>query len=200
VGRGALRRSLARQFGRVTPQPALPPRVTRALLSACFFATGGTGLIYEVLWSRYLQLLFGSTTEAVSVVLAVFMTGLGLGAHVLGRRIDTSRSPLRAYGLLEISVGAYALLTGPLLGAVRFLYAQAASRAELGSLAGTFLKLALSAAVLLLPGRAESAPGGPRDRPKRAACGCRLRRRTARSCRSGCGGGGAAARGGRGGV
>src|SRR5512140_1792307 len=130
---------------------SVPARSTRAILTWCFFVTGGTGLVYEVLWSRHLQLLFGSTTEAVSVVLGVFMTGLGLGAHVLGPRVDASRSPLRAYGILEIGVGAYALLTGPLLALVRVLYSGVASRMEPGRGAATLLKVVLSAGVLFLP-------------------------------------------------
>ncbi|HSB64398.1 MAG TPA: fused MFS/spermidine synthase [Thermoanaerobaculia bacterium] len=123
----------------------------RRFLAVCFFLTGASGLVYEVLWSRHLTLLFGSTTEAVSVVLATFMTGLGLGAHVLGRRIDRSPSPLRIYATLEIGVGAYALLTGPLLAFVRFAYGAIASRTELASGMSTLLKAVLSAAVLLVP-------------------------------------------------
>jgi spermidine synthase len=123
----------------------------RLFLVVCFFLTGASGLVYEVLWSRYLTLLFGSTTEAVSIVLATFMTGLGLGAHLLGRRIDRSPSPLRIYATLEIGVGAYALLTGPLLSFVRLVYGAIASRTELTTGASTLLKAALSAAVLLAP-------------------------------------------------
>ena len=130
---------------------SVPGRTTRALLTACFFVTGGTGLVYEVLWSRHLQLLFGSTTEAVSVVLGVFMTGLGLGAYLLAPRVDASPSPLRAYGLLEIGVGAYALLTGPLLALVKLVYAAIASRLEPGPGVEALLKTVLSGAVLFLP-------------------------------------------------
>jgi spermidine synthase len=130
---------------------SVPGRTTRALLTACFFVTGGTGLVYEVLWSRHLQFLFGSTTEAVSVVLGVFMTGLGLGAYLLAPRVDASPSPLRAYGLLEIGVGAYALLTGPLLALVSLVYGAIASRLEPGPGVAALLKVVLSGAVLFLP-------------------------------------------------
>jgi spermidine synthase len=123
----------------------------RPFLAVCFFLTGASGLVYEVLWSRHLTLLFGSTTEAVSVVLATFMTGLGLGAHLLGRRIDRSPSPLRIYAALEIGVGAYALLTGPLLSGVGLVYGAIASRTELAAGSSTLLKALLSAAVLLVP-------------------------------------------------
>ena len=98
-------------------------RATRALLAICFFLSGGAGLVYEVLWSRHLHLLFGSTTESVAAVLATFMAGLGLGGHLLGRTADRSRSPMRLYGLLEIGVGLYAFLTPALLVAAQHIYA-----------------------------------------------------------------------------
>lgn len=127
------------------------PSSTLRLLGVCFFLSGGAGLVYEIVWSRHLQLLFGSTTEAVSVVLAVFMTGLGLGAHVLGRVVDRSPSPLRLYGLLEIGVGVYALLTDPLLALTRTAFFALARHTDLSPASATAAKTILSAAVLLLP-------------------------------------------------
>lgn len=124
---------------------------TRAFLGTCFFVSGGTGLVYEVLWSRHLSLFFGSTTEAVSIVLAVFMLGLGAGGHFLGRRVDRAPSPMRLYGLLEIGIGMYAFLTPVLLSAVTGAYAGVASRLEPGLVVATALKALLSAIVLLPP-------------------------------------------------
>jgi spermidine synthase len=127
------------------------PSRTRYFLGTCFFVSGGTGLAYEVLWSRHLSLFFGSTTEAVSVVLAVFMLGLGAGGHIIGRRVDRSTSPARLYGLLELGVGLWALVTPLLLQVVTGTWAAAASRLEPGLVAGTLLKALLSAVVLLPP-------------------------------------------------
>lgn len=62
-----------------------------SLLVLMFFASGAAGLIYETLWSRHLQLVFGSTTEAVSVVLATFMTGLGIGSYLFAARSGHTR-------------------------------------------------------------------------------------------------------------
>lgn len=123
----------------------------RVFLGACFFVSGGTGLAYEVLWSRHLSLFFGSTTEAVSVVLAVFMLGLGAGGHVVGPRADRSASPMRLYGLLEIGVGIWALVTPLLLRAVTATWAGMASRLEPGLALATLLKALLAAVVLLPP-------------------------------------------------
>jgi spermidine synthase len=50
------------------------------VLLACFFLSGATGLIYEVVWLRMLGLVFGHTAYAITTVLAAFMGGLGLGS------------------------------------------------------------------------------------------------------------------------
>lgn len=73
-----------------------------------FFCSGATALIYEVVWSKYLALMFGSTIQAQTVVLAVFMGGLALGNWLIGGRADFLRRPLAAYGYLEVAVGLYA--------------------------------------------------------------------------------------------
>ncbi|MEE8304659.1 MAG: fused MFS/spermidine synthase, partial [Candidatus Tectomicrobia bacterium] len=80
----------------------------------CFLLSGSAGLIYEVVWSRLLGLVYGNTTLAISIVLAAFMAGLALGSAMLGRYADRHGQPLRLYALLEWGIGAYALLL-PLL-------------------------------------------------------------------------------------
>ncbi|HZY30870.1 MAG TPA: hypothetical protein VFF86_04425, partial [Candidatus Methylomirabilis sp.] len=46
-------------------------RVHLALL-VCFFLSGATGLVYEVVWTRMAGLVFGNTVYAVTTVLAAF--------------------------------------------------------------------------------------------------------------------------------
>src|SRR5919206_1469917 len=80
-----------------------------AVVLACFFLSGASGLIFELLWTRLLTLVFGSTTLAVSTVLTAFMGGLGLGSYLAGRLADRLRDPVRAYALAEAAIGVYAL-------------------------------------------------------------------------------------------
>ena len=75
----------------------------------CFFASGVSGLVYQVVWVRELVLVFGATTFAVSTVLTAFMGGLALGSYYFGRRSETVVRPLRLYGLIEIGIGLYGL-------------------------------------------------------------------------------------------
>jgi spermidine synthase len=91
------------------------------LIAALFFGSGMAGLIYEILWSRMLALIFGTTLVAVTTVLAAFMGGLALGSLLFGRLADRGKNLLGWYGLLEIGVGVYAFLVRPLFGWLRAL-------------------------------------------------------------------------------
>ncbi len=122
-----------------------------ALLAACFFVSGAAGLTYEVLWSRHLALLFGANAEAVGLVLAVFMSGLGLGSRALGGLADRVRSPLRLYAALEAGIGLFALATGPLLAGVARAFPALASALGGGAAAATASKALLGALVLFPP-------------------------------------------------
>jgi spermidine synthase len=73
-----------------------------------FFCSGATALIYEVIWSKYLSQMFGSTIQAQTVVLAVFMGGLALGNWLFGGKSDRFKRPVRVYGQLEMTIGLYA--------------------------------------------------------------------------------------------
>src|ERR1044072_7577397 len=69
------------------------------------FCSGATALIYEVVWSKFLSQMFGSTIYAQTVVLAAFMGGLALGNKLFANRADGLREPVGVYGYLEIAIG-----------------------------------------------------------------------------------------------
>ncbi|HEV3026043.1 MAG TPA: hypothetical protein VG457_00640, partial [Planctomycetota bacterium] len=77
---------------------------------ALFFISGATGLAYEVIWFRRFSHIWGASTLAMGSVVASFLLGLGIGSHLLGRRADTMKSPLRGYGWCEAGIAAFALL------------------------------------------------------------------------------------------
>jgi len=59
--------------------------------------SGLTALASEVLWTRTLSLLFGATTYTFSLILAVFLTGLGIGSSVgaaISRELERPRLAL----------------------------------------------------------------------------------------------------------
>ena len=77
-----------------------------------FLVSGFCGLVYEVVWVRLAMASFGVTTALVSIVISMFMAGLGLGswgAGVLARRIlihewGASSTPLFHCGIIGRSL------------------------------------------------------------------------------------------------
>jgi spermidine synthase len=120
-------------------------------VATLFLASGATGLLYQVAFSKLLAYVFGATAYSVSAVLAAFMGGLALGAHAGGRRAHRIRRPLAAYGVMEIAVGVVCALSPALFGALTDIYVSL-SRGAPGSIAAlTVLRGALTALVVVIP-------------------------------------------------
>lgn len=133
------------------PVPSL--RLLAALLPVLlfFFVSGACGLLYQVVWTRQLVLLFGATSHAVSTVLSIFFLGLGAGSLWGGRFADRVRSPLLWYGVFEIIIGLWAaafllLVTQGEAAVVALLQSFAASRG-----AGIALRALMALVLLFVP-------------------------------------------------
>ncbi|HTF37280.1 MAG TPA: fused MFS/spermidine synthase, partial [Blastocatellia bacterium] len=116
----------------------------------CFFASGVSGLVYQVVWVRELVLVFGATTFAVSTVLTAFMGGLALGSYYFGRRSETVARPLRLYGLLEIGIGAYGLAVPLIFAALPSVY-HYFWRWQLSFFALSIVRFVFATLVLIVP-------------------------------------------------
>jgi predicted membrane-bound spermidine synthase len=80
-----------------------------------FFVSGFCGILYEIVWLRLAMAQFGVTTALVSVVLSMFMAGLGAGSWASGwlTRIYRERATtlwLRLYAATELLIGCSALM------------------------------------------------------------------------------------------
>ena len=90
--------------------PERPPR--RAPVALCYLAfavSGFAGLVYESVWSRYLQTFLGSEAYAQALVLALFMSGMAAGAWLAARYSSRLTRPLLGYVAVEILLGALAI-------------------------------------------------------------------------------------------
>src|SRR3990167_8103717 len=97
-------------------------KYARPLILLIFFLSGASGLIYEIVWTRLLSLVFGVSSFAISTVLTVFMAGLGIGGYTFGKLIDKRGNPLKVYALLEILIGLYAILLPNIFSLTEWLY------------------------------------------------------------------------------
>jgi len=94
-----------------------------------FFFSGFCSVLYELVWLRLSMAQFGVTTAMVSIVLSVFMAGMGLGSWASGKwlrgrppdrsssnqpdptQVPASRFPaLRAYAVIELLIGISAVV------------------------------------------------------------------------------------------
>jgi predicted membrane-bound spermidine synthase len=121
------------------------------LLTVFVFFSGCSALVYQVAWLRLLRLIFGTSTAATAAVMAVFLGGLGLGALMLGGRADKASSPIRFYAKLELGVAVAAALSPALIALIGMFYLRLGGTPALGLIAGTALRLFLSALVLGVP-------------------------------------------------
>ena len=103
-----------------------------ALISLLFFISGLSGLIYQVVWVREFGNVFGNTVYSASLIIAVFMLGLGVGSYVVGNWADRQyaarpESLLRTYGLFELLIGAAGLAISAFLPYLGYVSALASS-------------------------------------------------------------------------
>lgn len=116
------------------------------VLLLLFVGSGCAALVYEVVWFQLLQLVIGSSTLSLSVLLSTYMGGLCVGSLLFARVISARYHPLRVYALLELGIGIIGILVlfgMPLVGGAYTAWAGTGT-------AGIALRC-VAAAVCLLP-------------------------------------------------
>jgi spermidine synthase len=81
----------------------------RAICGAVFFGSGLAALMYQVIWQRILAIFSGADVFSVTIIVAAFMAGLGLGSLAGGQIADrvTARTSLILFGLAELLIAAF---------------------------------------------------------------------------------------------
>src|SRR5215472_11738248 len=90
-----------------------------------FLASGAAGLIYQVVWTQDLVLIFGDTTLAIVTTVTAFLAGLGIGSLAGAAAGARLRRALAVYGLLEVTVGCLALLMPLAFGVIATVFRSA---------------------------------------------------------------------------
>ena len=121
------------------------------ILFPAFFLSGAASLADEVVWFKYLTLIFGATNAATATLLAVFLGGLALGSAAGARLAPRLSRPNVAYALLEGAIGAFALATPLLFSLVDAGYVWGYRHLGSSALILLQLRVLLSTAVLLVP-------------------------------------------------
>lgn len=82
-------------------------------LFGIFFISGFTALLYQVVWQRLLGLFSGSDVRSVTIVVASYLLGLGLGSLLGGFWSDrlSSRNAVQIYGFCNLGIAVFALFS-----------------------------------------------------------------------------------------
>jgi spermidine synthase len=119
------------------------------LLGLFFLGVGG--MAAEVVWTRGLLIVLGSTTYTVSLVIGLFLAGMGLGSWVYskGGNALSSGSIPAAVGCFIIAVGVF--LSIPLLSRIPVAYSYAQILFGSHPVGRSLIRMVCAAAILLIP-------------------------------------------------
>jgi predicted membrane-bound spermidine synthase len=85
-------------------------RITR-LLSTAFFLSGSAALIYQVVWQRLLTVYYGVGPISFTLVVTLFMLGLGLGSLFGAYLSEKVERKLQAFFILESGIGIFGIIS-----------------------------------------------------------------------------------------
>jgi spermidine synthase len=94
-------RLTARADSDAAPSPARPQSAAW-IVYLTIGLSGVSALGAEVIWTRLFALLLGATTYTFSIILAVFLIGIGLGSSATSFLLPRSSNPLRALGVVQL--------------------------------------------------------------------------------------------------
>ena len=81
------------------------------ILFSLFFVSGFTALLYQVAWQRMLGLFSGSDVRSVTIVIASYLLGLGLGNLISSRHSDRFNNSqcVQIYGICNLGIALFAV-------------------------------------------------------------------------------------------
>ena len=80
------------------------------VLFTLFFFSGCSALIYQIMWQRMLFTVFGVDLQSITIIVSVFMFGLGTGGLLGGYAADKlNRHLLMLYIVIELCISLFGL-------------------------------------------------------------------------------------------
>ncbi len=81
----------------------------RGVVLPLMLLSGAASFTYELLWSRLLQHVLGSSTFAFATMLASFLAGIAIGSAVAARLTAAAERALRRFGVAEVGIAVLSL-------------------------------------------------------------------------------------------
>jgi len=101
-------RKIARFDLRLLPRTEQLVSVTALII---FFASGFSALLYQVIWQRMLGFFSGADVYSVTIIVAAYMAGMGVGSLTGGYLADrfSRRGNLALFASVELGIALFAL-------------------------------------------------------------------------------------------
>ena len=81
-----------------------------------FLVSGMAALIYQVVWQRALFTAYGANIESVTIIVSLFMFGLGIGSLLGGKLAEKfSTRSLEVFVICEAAIGCFGVASLPLI-------------------------------------------------------------------------------------
>ena len=112
-------------------------------LLALYFVSGFSALLYQVAWQRMLGLFSGSDIRSVTIIVASYLLGLGLG-NLLGGSISdrlSNRQCVMVYGYCNLGIASFALASRFIFYDLLFLRLQYLAQSLVVTLGIVFISL-----------------------------------------------------------
>ncbi len=123
----------------------------RRVVLVTFALSGFAAMVYQIAWTRALILSIGSSTYSFTCILATFIFGLALGSLIVARWVDRWRDPVYVVGVLQLAVGAAAVLIQPLFGVLPYAVHAIVNRNPESHATVLALEFGLVVAITLVP-------------------------------------------------
>ena len=86
-------------------------RTAFILLPCIFFFSGTASLMYQVVWQRLLTLHYGVGSVSTTIIVSVYMLGLGIGAYAGGMLAERVKNRLALYCAIELLLGFFGFIS-----------------------------------------------------------------------------------------
>ena len=81
------------------------------VMYSLIFLSGAAALIYELIWFRMLNIIFGVSGFAVATVVSVFLLGIGIGSIIFGKLAEKTKNTLKMYAYIELGIAVFSILS-----------------------------------------------------------------------------------------
>jgi spermidine synthase len=115
------------------------------------FLSGFSALVYQIVWLRSINVVFGVHVFSTSTVFTAFMAGLAIGSYFFGKISDVVKNPLKIYFFIEIFIGIYAIVFPFLFDQISEFYKLLSQNLNPGFYPLQLIKFILSFFVLIIP-------------------------------------------------